>query len=286
MIKTSSPFTPPSAPAIVYRNNLYKLIKAMVKDYKSVIGIYREKKDQVAMDATGTWLTTDITKKLDDLGGKWAKKFQEFAEDHSKKFVMKMLRLSNTQIKQVLKDWFADKRLELIGQVIPTEIKQVVKADIAYNVNLITDIQTQYHNRVFGSVMRSVANGGSLKQLSLEINRYGVQEYTRAKNIAIDQTKKVFTSITLHNCQRLGIQKMKWLHSHARKEPRPLHIRKWDGKSSPQDPNGLDGLIFNINEPPLIQEAKVSKNGKVTPAIYGYPSQLPFCGCIMVAVME
>ena len=286
MIRISKPFTVPKAPEVLYRNELYALIKAMIKDYKSVLTIYKNKQDQIAMDAEGSWLTTDIIDKMDKLGSKWSKRFREYAEKHSKNFVNKMLRMSNTQIKSILKDWFADKRLELIGEVIPTELKQVMKADTAYNVSLISSIAPQYHERVFGSVMRSITGGGSLKQLTMEIYRYGNMEMRRAKLIALDQTRKVYSNITLHNCQRLGIQKMQWLHSHAVRDPRPLHIRKWDGKSSPQNPNGLDGLIFDINEPPLIQEATVGRNGKVRPAIYGYPTQLPNCSCVMVAVME
>ena len=281
MIKTSQPFITPKAPEIQYRNELYKLIKAMVKDYKAIIGIYRDKKDQLAMDADGTWLSTAETAKLESLGAKWSKKFEEFAKDYSPRYVKSILRMSNTQIKSVLKDWFADKRLELFGNVVPVELQQVVKANTAYNVSLISSIAPQYHERVLGSVMRSISGNGSLKQLSMEIYRYGNMAMRRAKLIAQDQTRKVYTSVTMNNCNRLGIHKMQWVHSHARKEPRPLHIRKWDGKSSPQNPNGLDGLIFDLDNPPLIQEAK----GK-QPAIYGYPSQLPFCGCFMRAVLD
>lgn len=282
MMITSQPFVVPKAPEIQYRNKLFALIKDMCRDYKAVLGIYRDKKDQVAMDADRTWLSTAMNNKLDSLGKKWAKKFEEFAKDYSPRFVKSILRMSNTQIKSVLKDWYADKRLELIGDIVPVEIQQVVKADVAYNVSLITDIAHQYHNRVLGSAMRSITNGGSLKQLTIEINRYGVQEYRRAKLIAADQTRKAYTSITMHNCKRLGIQKMQWLHSHARKEPRQLHIAKFNGDySNYPHVNGLDGLIFDLDNPPVIQEAKGKQK-----EIRGYPSQLPFCGCFMRAVID
>jgi len=286
MMRTSSPFTVPKAPEILYRNDLYKLVKAMIKDYRSILTIYKDKKEQVAMDAVGTWLTTDMINKLDKLGSKWKKKFQEYADYHSKRFVTKLMKMSNTQIKSVLKDWFADKRLELIGETIPTEIQQVVKAHTAYNISLVSSIPTRYHERVFGAAMRSINGGGSLKQLTTEIARYGAMEYRSAKLIALDQTRKVYSNITLHNCQRLGVQKMQWLHSHAVRDPRPLHIRKWDGKSDPRNPNGLDGLIFDIDNPPLIQEARVNSKGKTVPAIYGYPTDLVNCSCIMRAVID
>ena len=281
MIKTSKPFVVPKAPEIEYRNRLYTLIKAMCKDYKAVLTVYKDKKDQVAMDADGTWLSTAMTAKLDSLGAKWKKRFEEFAEKYSPRFVNSMLRLSNTQIKSLLKDWYSEKRLELLGETIPVELRQVSKANMAYNVALISSIAPQYHERVLGAVMRSITGGGSLKQLTMEIYRYGGMSMRRAKLIAQDQTRKAYNTITMHNCKRLGIQKMQWYHSHAVKEPRQLHITRWDGKSSPENPNGLDGLIFDLDNPPLIQRAK----GK-QPAVRGYPSQLPFCKCFMRAVIE
>lgn len=282
MMLTSKPFVPPKAVEIQYRNKLFQLIRAMCNDYKAVIGIYKEKKDQVAMDADGAWLSTAMTKKLQSLGAKWSKRFELFAEEYSPRFVKSILRMSNTQIKMALKDWFADKRLELFGDVVPKEIQQVVSANIAYNVSLISSIAPQYHERVLGAAMRSITGGGSLKQLTLEILRYGNMEMRRAKTIAIDQTRKAYTSITMHNCKRLGVQKMKWLHSHARKEPRPLHIRKFNGDYSNYPyVNGLDGLIFDLDNPPIIQEAKGKQK-----EIRGYPSQLVNCGCVMIAVMD
>lgn len=281
MIKKSSPFVVPKAPEILYRNELYSLISAMIKDYKSLLKIYKDKREQVAMDSKDTWLTTEIREKLEKLGSKWGKKFDQYAQNHSKKFVLKLMKMSNTQIKMVLKDWFADKRLELVGEVVPNEIKQVVNAHIEQNVSLISSIAPQYHERILGSVMRSISGNGSIKQLSTEIFRYGNMSMRRAKLIANDQTRKIYSNITLHNCQRLGIQKMQWLHSGGGKHPRDLHITKWDGKSSPQNPNGLNGLIFDISNPPLIQRATAT-----SPAIYGYPTDLPNCRCVMVAVIE
>lgn len=278
--KTSSPFIIPKAPEILYRAELIKLIKAMIKDYRGVIAIYKAKQGQVAMDAD-TWVTTDIQEKMNALGSKWGKKFKEYAETHSPKYVNKLLRMSNLQVKSILKDWFADTRLELIGQVIPKPIRQVVKASVSYNVSLISSIATEYHEKVFGALMRSITGGGSLKDLTQQINKYGVKEMWRAKLIANDQTRKVYTSITLHNCQHLGIRKMMWKHSHADKHPRDFHIRKWDGVSSPDNPNGLDGLIFDIDKPPLIQRAKGKQK-----EIHGYPTDLINCTCYMRAVLE
>lgn len=280
MTRYSQPFVPPKAPEILYRNELYRLIKAMAKDYKSVIALYRAKQGQISMDAD-TWVTTDVQAKMKALGKKWGERFAAYAQTHSKKFVDKLLRMSNTQLKSTLKGWLADTQLELVGNVIPTPVKQVVKASVAYNVELITSVAAEYHNRVYGALMRSITGNGSLKDLQTQIYKYGNMSLRRAKLISYDQTRKVYASITLHTAQHYGVQKMQWMHSHADKVPRPMHIRKWDGVSSPDDPNGLDGLIFDINHPPLIQRAE----GKL-PEVHGYPTDLIGCTCVMRAVME
>lgn len=272
---------PPKAIEILYRNELYRLIKAMVKDYKSAIAIYRAKQGQVSMDAD-TWITTDIEKKMKELGRKWGDKFNEYAKTHSKPYVDKILRMSNTQIKAILKGWLADTQLELVGQVIPTPVKQVVNASVAYNISLVGSIAKDYHDRVFGALMRSITGGGSLKDLRQQIYKYGNMSMNHAKLIANDQTRKVYGAITLHTCKHYGVQKMKWMHSYGDKKPRDLHIRKFNGDySNYPHVNGLDGLIFEIDNPPVIQEAK----GKL-PEVRGYPTDLINCTCVMRAVME
>ena len=285
MVKYTSPFIPPKAIEIVYRNELYKLIKSMIKDYKSVLEIYKKKQGQLSMDAD-TWVTTDIENKMKGLGKKWGEKFAEYANSHSKSYVNRLLKMSNTQLKSVLKGWLADEQLTLIGQVIPVPVRQVVKASVEYNVSLVKSIASKYHDRVFGALMRSITGGGSLKELQQELLKSGARSLRDAKLISYDQTRKVYSSITLHSCQHYGIKKMMWRHSHADKHPRNFHITKWDGISSPQDPNGLDGLIFDLNNPPLIQRQSTTKTGKVIPARYGFPTDLINCTCYMRAVLE
>ena len=281
MTRYSQPFVPPKAPEILYRNELYRLIKAMAKDYKSVIALYRAKQGQISMDAD-TWITTDVQAKMKALGKKWGERFAAYAKTHSPKFVDKLLRMSNTQLKSTLKGWLADTQLELVGNVIPTPVKQVVKASVAYNVELITSVAAEYHNRVYGALMRSITGNGSLKDLQTQIYKYGNMSLRRAKLISYDQTRKVYASITLHTAQHYGVQKMQWMHSMADKHPRDMHIRKFDGDYSNYPyVNGLNGLIFDLNAPPVIQRAEGNK-----PEIRGYPTDLINCTCLMRAVLD
>lgn len=284
MMQKSNIFALPKAIGIIYSKDIRQLVKQMINDYKSIIGIYGDKKDQIATDAEeSTWLTTDIQKRLNALGKKWEAKFKEFAEHKSKQVVQKTLKATDTQLKQILIRFFSAERLELVGQVIPTPLRQVMKAHIIENVSLIRSIQTQYHERIVGAVTRSITGSGSIKSLALEINKYNKEGLNRANLIALDQTRKMYSTMNLQRFKQVGVQKVQWLHTHGGKTVRPYHYRKWDGVSGLKDghPNGLNGFIFDIDKLPVIQEAK----GK-QPEIRGLPAELPFCTCTWRAIFE
>lgn len=282
IIKSNS-LVPPKAIGIVYSKDIRNIVSAMIKDYKSVLNIYRDKKDQVTLDASeSSWLTTDIQQRLDSLGKKWQERFKVFAEAKSAAIVKRTLKATDTQLKRALIHFYSAERLELIGKVIPTPLRQVMKAHIIENVSLIKSIQSQYHERVVGAVTRSITGAGSIKSLALEVSKYNKEGLNRANLIALDQTRKMYSTMNLQRFKQVGINKVQWLHTHAGKTDRPLHVRKWDGDySNYPNVNGLNGLIFDLDNPPLIQEAK----GK-QPEVYGYPAELPFCHCIMAAVID
>lgn len=282
----------PEAIGIVYSRDFRNLIKQMIRDYKSLIDIYRAKKDQVAIDADEKktkstygqiWLTTEIQERLQKLGKKWEERFAVWAETQSPAVVKKVLKASDTQIKRALIHFYSGQRLELIGQVIPTPLKQSMKMHIIENVSLIKSVQSQYHERIVGAVSRSITSAGSIKTLTQEIYKYGDMSLRRANLISLDQTRKMYSNLTIRRFEQVGITKVKWLHTHKKETARPYHIRQWDGVSGLKDgrPNGLNGFIFDIDKPPVIQEAT-----KTQPEIRGYPAQLPFCRCIMRAVIE
>lgn len=205
------------------------------------------------------------------MGKQWADKFKEFAQKVSKSMILKVLRSSNLQIKTALRDYFAQKKWELIGDNIPVPMQQTMKAHVAENVNLITSIANQYHERITGSVYRAISGDGSFGELKRDFIKYGGMSSRRAKGIASDQVHKAFVTLSARRMASLGIEKVRWIHGHP-KEPRPYHARHWDGKSGIKDgrPNGLDGYIFSLDNPPIINE----KTGE-----RGLPGRLPFCSC-------
>ena len=272
------------ATARIYARELMAMIREMAREFHDALAVYREKRDQITVDdITGTWLTTDVEKRLKKLGDRWAERFKEYAEGKSPAMVKRILRQTDLQLKTTLKDWFSEERMTLISESVPTALKQSMKAHIAENVSLIRSIPAQYLERVQGAVTRAITGGVSYRQLVTEVARYQKMGLRRAELLAQDQVRKISTTLTVRRCEQVGIKRFMWVHSNAGKEPRPYHIRRWDGSSGKNNghPNGLNGFLFDLAHPPVIQEAHGTQ-----PEIRGYPAQLPYCRCQMVPVID
>lgn len=277
MIRRNKPLVPPYAMELQYRKELYALITSMAKDFRTILEIYRKKKGEIAMDAS--WLTTDIQDRLKRLGDKWEERFKQYAERETPDRVQKMLKQTDLQLMESLKNYMAKEQLTLIGTAIPVKLRQVMKVNIAENVELITSLPQRYRRRI-QTIITGVINGDApWNQLQREIAHAKGISMREAKTIARDQTNKVFNSLSLRRFEQCGITKVRWIHSHAPKEPRAYHIRMWDGKSGLEDgrPNGLNHFVFELNSPPIIDE----KTGQ-----RGFPGTLINCGCGMEPITE
>jgi SPP1 gp7 family putative phage head morphogenesis protein len=96
-----------------------------------------------------------------------------------------------------------------------------------------------------------------------------LQEYEgvtlrRARNIALDQTRKAYNNINKGRMQAIGVQKFEWVHSGGGQKPRELHIE-------------LDGQVFSFDDLPVIDERTGER---------GIPGQAINCRCTMVPVIE
>lgn len=111
------------------------------------------------------------------------------------------------------------------------------QAVIGENVGLIKSIGEKYHIDVQTQVWSAVRKGGDLRALSIDLQKtYGVSA-RRAALIARDQNAKAKAIIEATRDQELGVTHGIWQHSHAGKEPRPVHVR-W----------GLKQQVFELKE--------------------------------------
>lgn len=276
MIQQNKPIYAPYAMQLQYRKELYALIEGMDKDFRTILKIYRNKQNQIAMD--DAMLSTDIQDKIKKLGNKWQNRFNSYAEQQSKKRVEKSLKQADSQLKTVLAAYFTLQGLIDIFNTKPQSLTQVMKVNTEENISLVKSIPEQYIKRVQTMVTNAMNNAGGWVDLRGQIIKTKGITLRRAKMIARDQTNKVFNAVTLRRFEQLGITKVKWKHSHADKDPRHYHIRQWDGESGLTDghPNGLDGFIFDISDPPIIDE----KTGE-----RGFPGKLINCSCMMIPII-
>jgi SPP1 gp7 family putative phage head morphogenesis protein len=296
----SAPFAPNRGDEIWYSRQIAALCRPMLKRvYREITALYREAWDSIALKKVATDAAGDeIFFTLDNLLALYEQEFSEKSVLLAGLMVQRQLAAVNrdfpAKIMAVVQTAAAEtietgaafpsataaEVIKAVPQVnmfaVPGDIFSVsesvsvaVKASIQENVSLIKSIPSQFFDRITGAVTRSMQAGGSTKQLAAEIKSYAQMTDRRAHNIALDQTRKVYTSLNIRKFQDAGIKKFKWLHVGGSVHPRHYHMADY--------PEGLNGGVFSIDDPPVIEQ----KTG-----IKGFPAQLPYCKCTMCAVFE
>lgn len=143
-------------------------------------------------------------------------------------------------------------------------LNEITKAAVAENVSLIKSIASEYLQKVEGAVMRSITTGNGLQDLVPALEQYEGQTHRRAKNIALDQTRKAYNSINRGRMEALGVQKFMWHHSGGGAHPREDHV-------------DMDGEIFSFDKLPIIDKRTGER---------GIPGQAPNCRCTMSPVFD
>ncbi len=92
---------------------------------------------------------------------------------------------------------------------------------------------------------------------------------TKAKNIALDQTRKAYAAINKERMTASGYDDFEWLHSGGGMHPRKSHVE-------------MNGKIYSFDKLPVINKEQVDR-GYEAP-IRGIPGQAFGCGCTMIPV--
>lgn len=199
---------------------------------------------------------------IDKLQKKFQGWFDDSAQDMSDGMASGVEKSSASMLNASLQDLTGGMMLKT-GK-LTGKVAEVVKASVSQSIGLIKSVPTSYFDQIKGVVMRSIQSGGQgTKDIFDEISSYGVVTKKRAIDIAQDQTSKATTAINAARMDDLGIKKFEWLHSGGGKYPRPLH-------------QSLDGQIFSLDDPPVIDERTGER---------GLPGQLIKCRCRMVPVI-
>lgn len=253
--------------------------------YEEIKPLYKEYKDQITFTEDAS-ISSQTRIKINSLRDLFEKKFKDKGRIYAERMVRKTNRYANITFWALMNEMFKSQDeiksasgYLMKGSAISPEKEEVMKALIYENTSLITNLQTHYFEQITGAVMRSITSGLGVGHIEDELNKYRGMTKRRARNVALDQTRKAYNSINLRNMQDAGVQKAEWIHSGGSQKPRTYHQTRWDGVSGIQDgrPNGLNGFIFRLDRPPVID----LKTGE-----RGFPGQLPYCHCTMGAVVE
>ena len=254
----------PDIVATKYANKIGAFYSAMAKETeREVLKLFRESDSKIlaTQDASITAQVKALLKRL-------AKKYMSiFAKDFTD-VVANMLRhvdrSSKSSVHASLKELSGG--LMVKTDFLTGEMDEQFRAMTEQNVSLFKTITSNHFATVENRVMDSITDGKGLKDLIPFFDSFGKTEKNYAKNRAMDQTRKAYTSINLSRMQRLGVKKVEWMHSHGSNDPRKLHQE-------------LDGQIFELDKPPFIGVMYGQK-------IYGWGGELPYCRCAMRPVLE
>ena len=237
-----------------YKRELQKLVNTMTSDVKKEVTKLFERLPVTPM---GT-IDESIGSQARILMNKLVEKFQSLFDLESKNladFMLKRtLKSSESNLKASLKELSGG--LTIKTNIVPPELTDAVTASIAENVALIKSIPQQYFKDITGAVMRSITSGEGMFELLPQVNKYGRLTARRAELLALDQTRKAYTTVNAIKLNKLGVKKFEWIHSGGGQTPRESHIK-------------MDGLTFSFEN--LQEEQAKLGIPKEDRGLPGYP---------------
>ncbi|TWO17970.1 phage head morphogenesis protein [Campylobacter hyointestinalis] len=243
-----------------YQEKLEKLVSKMsLLAQKEIIKLF--KKDSPAYFAQDSSITSQARILLSSLNDKLTELFNFEAKNLSEWLVRKVDKFSKQSVSQSLKKLSG-------GGVIDTsqlseETKEILKASVNQSADYIKSIGQEYITQIKGAVYRSITTGEGLKDLIPFFEKYDGITKRRAKNIALDQTRKTTSALNMARMKQNGITKFMWNHSSAGLHPRKTH-------------EAFNGNIYSYDEPPYDSDA----------GLRVLPAQLPNCKCFATPVIE
>lgn len=117
-------------------------------------------------------------------------------------------------------------------------LREIVAASTQEAAQLIKTIPEYFLSQVQGQTMRAITSGRGMADLvPFLAEKYG-QNMRKAKNVALDQTRKAYSNLAAQRMQDAGVQQFIWKHSHGGHDPRKQH-------------EGWAGKVFRYDAPPV-----------------------------------
>ena len=248
-----------------YRRRLVRLVDEMATSFEHWLkAAYRANEPAIAQDATPA---AELQEACERLARQWRRRFREASPELAAYFAKASASYSSAALRSILKN--AGYSVDF--KMTPA-MRDIIRATVEQNVQLIRSIPEEYLTQVQGSVMRSVQAGRDQGSLVKDlVHHYGVTK-RRAELIARSQNNLATASITRARQEEAGITEAIWSHSGGGREPRPTHVAK-------------NGKRYKIAEGWFDPHAFKTKGGGWR-GEYIWPGQLPGCRCVSRAVVK
>jgi SPP1 gp7 family putative phage head morphogenesis protein len=261
--------------AIEVKTEISKLFKSQtalefINQQAEAAAMDDKKIDEAAATAAGVSKTKSFATAAKQLTNRLRDKFDglfaSLANPIAQKMVIGASRASESSLHSSLQQLSGG--ISLKTGVVPEGMEDISKSLVNDNVSLIKSIPSQYLDDVSGAVFRSITTGTGVQELIPHLNKYEGVTLRRAKNIALDQTRKAYNFINKARMQRIGIKQFEWVHSGGGQHPRASHI-------------AMSGNIYSFDNLP-----QINKDNPKEPPVYGIPGQAINCRCTMTPVIK
>lgn len=250
-----------------YVSELEKLTQWVISETnKTVKSIYRtdESKKYFAEDAS---IASIARIKMNDLDARIDRVLRSKAKTLANRMVSESDKVSKSSLHSSLSELSGG--LSIKTNINSSDIQNAFTASVNENVDLIKTIGAQYRDAARGAVNRSIQQGGQglnelIPQIKKMLNKKASQELNKAKNVALDQTRKAYNGLNAARMEKIGVTEFEWVHSGGGQSARKLHITPY--------PAGLNHGIFDVNDPPVVDERTGER---------GLPGSAINCKCVM-----
>lgn len=208
-----------------YRKAVLKLVRDFGKDVNAEIEkLFQRLTMDAAQDES---LTSQARILINGMLSKWEPVFNERAKVLTDRMIRETAKNSNITAGLSLRE--LSEHFKLDPNKIDEATREIIKASTQEAANLIKLVPQKYLGKIQGAVMRSITSGEGLKELNPVLRKYYGEMRRHTRNVALDQTRKAYNSITAGRLKGVGVQEFEWIHSGGGKHPRKQHQR-WSGQ--------------------------------------------------------
>ncbi len=231
--------------------------------------VFREHTHHGAMDSPDETPWGNVSSQariaLNALLDEYQPQFNAFARDATGKMIDRTLRHSAATLEMSLRDMVPMHTLST--DILNDRLREIVTASANQAAGLIKLIPQKYLQEVGGEVARSITSGLGLADLVPYLTKKYDGNVRWARLVALDQTRKVYSSVNAGRMQALGLQEYRWIHTPGSWEPRKHHEQ-------------MHGKVYRLDDPPVISAPDDKRVER------GIPGQAPFCRCTMQPIVK